>query len=96
MDEHVLISGEFDNLEAREILLSLIDSKIKFHHVRVFSTEERFGMKDTKSVSRLAELKELREEILRFLKNNEDSDFVYKISSAIAIEMVPKKLKAKI
>lgn len=96
MDDHILISGEFDNLQAREVLFSLIDSKIKFHNLKNFSHEERFGMKDTESTKRLAELKELRAGILRFLENNEDGDFVYKISSAISIEMVPKKMPAKI
>ena len=92
MDHHILISGEFENLEAREILLSLIDSKIKFHNLKNFSHEERFGIKDNESTKRLAELKELRAEILRLLKNNEESDFNYKIYSNIAIEMVPKKM----
>jgi hypothetical protein len=96
MDDHILISGEFDNLQAREVLFSLIDSKIKFHNLKNFSHEERFGIKDKESTKRLTELKELRAEILRFLENNEDSDFVYKISSAISIEMVPKKMPAKI
>jgi len=90
MDDHKLISGEFNTKEAREILLNLIDSKIKFHNLKSFSTEERFGSKDASSMKRLAELKELRAEILRLLINNEGGDFVYKISSTIKIEMIPK------
>jgi hypothetical protein len=92
MDDHKLISGEFNTEEAREILLNLIDSKIKFHTLKNFSAEERFGKKDPSSIKRLAELKELRAEILRLLINNEGGDFVYKISSTIKIEMIPKAM----
>lgn len=91
MEEHKLISGEFNNSEAREVLLNLIDSKIKFHDKKIFSTEERFGVKDSRSIKRIAELKELRSEILRLLINNEDSDFSYKITSTFSVEMVPIK-----
>ncbi len=92
MDHHKLISGEFSTNEAKEVLLNLIDSKMQFHTLKNFSSEERFGKKDLSSIKRLAELKELRAEILRLLINNEGGDFIYKISSTIKIEMIPKAM----
>lgn len=94
--EHKLISGEYKHAEAREILLSLIDSKIKFHNLNAFSTEERFGAKDKESSKRLLELKSMRAEIVALLKASEPGDFSYKISSSIAIEVVPKHTSGKI
>jgi hypothetical protein len=91
MDERKLISGEFNTEEAREVLLNLIDSKIKFHTLKNFSAEERFGRKDPSSTKRLAELKELRAEIVRLLENNEGGDFNYRISSSLSIKMIPKQ-----
>lgn len=52
-----LIEGEFNVSDARDILLSLIQSKIQYHENKEFSSQIRFGLKDSNSVLRINNLK---------------------------------------
>lgn len=52
-----LIEGEFSGEEAREILLNIFSSKIHFHEVKNFSSQERFGKQDEIAVKRIPALK---------------------------------------
>lgn len=55
-----LIKGTFTPRDAREVLLSLLNSKIKFHQLKYWSSRERFGTPDAESEQRLKCLKESR------------------------------------
>lgn len=55
-----LIKGTFTPPAAREVLLSLLNSKIKFHQLKDWSSRERFGAPDADSEQRLKCLKESR------------------------------------
>jgi hypothetical protein len=54
--EYTLIDGDFDLEESREILMNLLNSKIKFHNQRIFGMTVRSGDKDSKSEKRILEL----------------------------------------
>lgn len=41
-----LIDGVFSHLEAKEILTSIFSSKINFHNIKNWSSQERYGKND--------------------------------------------------
>ena len=53
-----LIDGEFSAQDAKEVLLSLYSSKLNFHQMKDFSSNERFGKNDETASKRIPELKE--------------------------------------
>lgn len=55
-----LIKGKFTPDDAREILLSLLNSKISFHNLKDWTARERTGHPDPDSAPRLQRLRESR------------------------------------
>lgn len=53
---HLLIDGEFSTEEARTILMTLIENKIRFHQQENLSQEERFGSSSKRSSRRIEQL----------------------------------------
>jgi len=53
----LLIDGHFSTEESNEILMNIFSTKIQFHEVKNFSSQERFGKKDEISIKRIPELK---------------------------------------
>jgi hypothetical protein len=49
-----LIDGVFTDAEAKDILMNVFLSKIKFHERRDFSHQERFGRPDEHAAKRIA------------------------------------------
>ncbi len=68
MNDYKLIEGTFSDQEAKEILKNFFESKIHFHEMRNFSSEERFGHKDAMAVKRIPELKEASKDILEIVQ----------------------------
>ena len=59
-----LIDNTYSEEEAKELLLALINDKIKFLNQRIFSLKERFGADTYKLERRVAELKDERQQLL--------------------------------
>lgn len=68
-----IINGDFTSDEAKEVLMDLFRSKINFHTVKNWSSQERFGKDDLIAQERIPaltnEMQKL-EEILIEAKNN--------------------------
>ncbi|MCH7412107.1 hypothetical protein MM213_01320 [Belliella sp. R4-6] len=80
-----LIEGEFDQIEAREILVQLFNDKINFHVRKSFSSNIRFGIKDENSERRI---KSLQGELLKindFFKQAEANNSIYRINASIEL-----------
>jgi len=90
-EELDLIKGVFTSAEAKDILLSLIDSKIKFHNEKIFSDNIRFGLKNEISVDRIKELKNLKVRISEILAKCESDESKVSIHSQIIIETLTEK-----
>ena len=87
--EHIkLIDGEFDPLEAKEILLNMISNKIQFHSIRDFSSDIRTGTPDKNSRKRLSELREAREQIIAFLEKAKKEGWSVNIQSSVNISCI--------
>lgn len=67
-NEFNLIQGTFTTEEAREILATLLNDKIKFHSHKDFSHQERYGKPDPHAEVRIPELKKTKEDVFAFLK----------------------------
>jgi hypothetical protein len=80
-----LISGSFSNQEAKEILTSIFSSKIKFHELKNFSSQERFGKDDETAAKRLPLLREEQAKLLHILKQAEQGNRSIQINSEILI-----------
>jgi hypothetical protein len=81
-----LIAGTFDPADAKDILVALINSKINFHHLKNFSSEERFGEPCTSSKERIEQLKEARQMVIDILQAAADNDDKVIIDSVIKIK----------
>ena len=69
-----LIEGEFSYNEAREILTSMFNSKINFHNIQNWSSQERYGKDDETAQMKIPllknEIEKLEEIILEAKANN--------------------------
>ena len=82
-----LIKGSFTADEAREILLQMLNNKIKFHDLKNWSSMERFGKSDVFSEERLKSLKESRKKLEQLLAESISGEETITINSTIEINI---------
>lgn len=82
------IDGSFSAMESREILKNVFSSKIQFHQIKNFSSQERFGTDDTNSVARIAELKESMSEVIMLIADAHQQGKQLEIRSEIEITIL--------
>lgn len=82
-----LLESTFNTAEAREVLLTLLDDKIRFHSNRIFGQEERMGVTPQDSVERIKQLRDTRQEIERIMNECKDQNCEIRIQSDINIEI---------
>lgn len=80
-----LIDGDFDDREATEILVNIFSSKINFHQVKNFSSQERYGKVDAHAAKRIIELKNGLEKALEILLNAKKNNKRLTIKSDVKI-----------
>jgi hypothetical protein len=83
-----LIDTEFSVEDAREVILSLIHHKIKYHQMELFSSEERFGEPNQHSIDRLEELNKSSKEVMRWVELNKQQLKKVKVKSSITLEII--------
>jgi anion-transporting ArsA/GET3 family ATPase len=81
-----LMNGEFNSIEAREILLDMCNKNINFNKVQNFSSQIRFGEDDEKALNRINQLKETVSSITEILEEAKAHNKKLKIKSFIEIE----------
>jgi len=84
--EFSLIEELTDAKDSKEILLSLIQFKVRFHSLKLFSASEMHGVEDSYSQKRVKELDEMRNEVIEILDRCSKSGKKIKIHSTIYIE----------
>ncbi len=70
-EELTLINGNFTTDEAKELLVNLFTSKIKFHQMKNFSSQERYGKDDALAVKKIPLLKENVEKLYQIIEKAE-------------------------
>lgn len=81
-----LIDGAFSPIETRELLFSIFKSKIRFHRLKNFSSQERFGKDDEKALDRMLQLKETLVSISKVLEAAEKEDKIVEIKAEIILK----------
>lgn len=82
-----LIDNTYSLEEGKELLVALINDKIKFLNMKVFSLQERFGSDTSKYEQRIAELKEEKNQLQLKLKALENSDSMVEIDCHIHLKV---------
>ncbi len=80
-----LIDGTFSPKETREILNSVFTTKINFHQMKNFSSQERFGKEDKKATKRIPELKKSLERACKIVEEAEKRGELLVIKSEIVL-----------
>jgi hypothetical protein len=80
-----LIDGEFNQKDAKEIIIQLINDKINFHVRRNFSSKIRFGHADEVSENRIISLKSDLDTIVKLFDQKEASDTKFRLQANIEI-----------
>ncbi|MFQ3213798.1 MAG: hypothetical protein ACJAT1_001814 [Marivirga sp.] len=86
--EFDLIKGEFSVEDAREILLHMIQKKIEFHEMKIFSNDVRFGKSDDDSINRIEQLRKSKNQINMLLKGAKEAGKTIRINSSTQIELL--------
>lgn len=86
-----LVEGQYTPLEAKKILLGLINSKINFHQLENFSSEIRFNKDTAHSKIRIELLTDASENITDLIAFSILNDMQFKIDGTIQISLVPAK-----
>ncbi len=84
--EFSLIEELTDEKDSKEILLSLIQFKVRFHSLKHFSSSEMHGVEDSYSRKRVKDLDEIRNEVIEIIDKCSSSGKKIKIHSTIYIE----------
>ncbi|MBL7872454.1 MAG: hypothetical protein JNM78_12630 [Cyclobacteriaceae bacterium] len=80
-----LIDGLFNSAEAKELLATMISSKINFHNIKNWSSQERFGKNDEIAQKRIPELKKDMEKLQAILSEARANNKKLLVSSKINI-----------
>ncbi|OSZ82669.1 hypothetical protein CAP35_05230 [Chitinophagaceae bacterium IBVUCB1] len=83
----VLINGEFDAVEAKDIILSLLNDKIGFQALKNLRHEEKKGKPDAHALQRIAELKQTIDKLTVFFNHCNDQGHRLNMHSEIKIEI---------
>ncbi|MFV8336501.1 hypothetical protein ACNQF7_10510 [Flavobacterium sp. RSP29] len=83
-----LIEGDFSEVEAREVLIPIFSSKINFHKIKNWSSQERFGEDDEIAQKRIPELKNEIEKLQKILSEAKAKNKRLLVSSQINISLI--------
>ena len=85
LEEIQLIEGTFSPIEAADVLLSLINYKIKFHTVQLLNVTEKDELSHIISERRIAELKAAKNRVTQLILEARDSGEPVRIRGNIQI-----------
>ena len=85
-----LIEGQFAPSEAGRVLFSLINSKINYHNLEIFSNQIRFDNENPHSKIRIKTLSDASEYIKELIKEASLKKMELQIESVIQIVLIPK------
>lgn len=88
IEKLTLIEGDFSVNEAKEILNSIFLSKINFHNIKNWSSQERFGKDDAIAQKRIPALKNEMKKLEEILLQVQAKNKKLVISSEITISLV--------
>lgn len=87
IEKLVLLEGNFSHDDAKEILSNIFSSKINFHNVKNWSSQERFGKDDIIAQKRIPALKSEMKKLEHILLEAKTKRKKLVISSEIKISL---------
>jgi hypothetical protein len=88
-----LVKGTFAPSEAADVLLTLINDKIKFHSIQILNLREGSEKDIAYSEERIKALKAAKAEITEMVVKARNKDLVLEINSSIQIQMRPRPIE---
>jgi hypothetical protein len=88
-----LVKGTFAPSEAADVLLTLINDKIKFHSIQILNLREGSEKDIAYSEERIKALKAAKAEITEMVVKARNQDLVLEINSSIHIQMRPRPIE---
>ncbi|MEM9143166.1 MAG: hypothetical protein AAGA86_09270 [Bacteroidota bacterium] len=82
-----LVEGSFSPAEAADVLLSLINDKIKFHTVQALNLKQGYQEDTSHSEQRIKELKEAKEMVKTLVVKAQKEGLAIEIHSPIQIRL---------
>jgi LAS superfamily LD-carboxypeptidase LdcB len=89
-DSITFINGLFSPAEAADVLLSLINDKIKFHRVKSLKLRNEEQGLNISSEERIEKLKEAKKTVERLVLKAHKEGMILSIKSAIEIELMER------
>jgi len=83
-----LVHGTFTAPEAAKILFALISSKIQFHTIENFSSQERFGKEAPNSQKRIQALKDAQDSLKKVFAEAEKNEMHLNIEGSVTVTIV--------
>ncbi len=87
-----LIDTTYKVKDAKEVLLSLLDDKIKFLGMQVFSLSERFGTDTIHLEKRMAALKKERENLIKLFSEQTNPENTVEIDCSVKLKIGTKEI----
>lgn len=91
-----LVKGTFAPSEAADVLLTLINDKIKFHSIQILNLREGSEDDIANSEERIKALRTAKAEITKMVVEARNKDLVLEINSSINIQMKPRPVGKEI
>lgn len=85
-EKFLFINGQFNPLEAKEILSELYHKNINFNKIKNFSSQIRFGENDPMALNQIEELKNNTEQISNLIEEAKTKNKNLQIHSYIEIK----------
>ncbi len=87
IQKHKLIEGRFSPKDAKEILMNIFSSKIQFHKMKNFSSQERIGESDETALTRIPQLEISKEEITKLIEEAQLKNLTIAISAEVNLSL---------
>jgi hypothetical protein len=83
-----IIEGNYSYDEAKEILMNMFTSKINYHNIKNWSSQERFGKEDVNAQKRLPALREEIKKLEEILSEAKTKNKRVMVNSVINISLL--------
>lgn len=88
IEKIVLIDGVFIHKDAKDILTSVLSTKINFHRLKNFSSQERLGKDDEVAQNRIFEIKKEMKKLEKILCEAHEKNKKLIVSADINITLI--------
>ncbi len=91
--EILLLNDCFTHLEAKEVIIALIDKKINFYKAKNLRYQVRYEEPDPVIQIKLAQLEDARQELLELIGDAKRNHTELRVEAAVCIGSYPSEMK---